>query len=397
MPGARAASPPDHLQRAYPRNWQQTAKAASPLVTVIVPAYGCAGTIAATLASISQQSHANLEILVVDDGSTDDTSTHVRLLAKEDRRIRLIEQENGGVARARNAGLAQARGEFVAYIDADDLWHPEKLASQLVEYSAAPEPPSFVYTGYRLIDDKDRVLPNYRPLVDVAGDTLCRQIATNFFSNVSSILVPTTLARAVGGHDPSLRNESIEGAEDLLMQLRLAAIGPVACCTSALVGYRMHADNMSRDHFRAACSNLHALEIIAKEQPLVPKDVVRLGRARVIGYLPMLLSEGRMVKAWRLFWRLAAGQPMRTVEMGLRIALQGPGFIARSHANDPELGKRFHEADPATAHWNGHMFLTDRRKRWLARIDARLAKERCGAGLACRANATGLVANSAMS
>ncbi|MDA9865210.1 ATP-binding cassette domain-containing protein [bacterium] len=76
-----------------------------------------------------------------------------------------------------------------------------------------------VYTGYRLIDKANVILPNFRPLCDMSGQTICQQIATNFFSNASSIMVPLPLARSLGGHDPRLRQWGIEGAEDLLFQL----------------------------------------------------------------------------------------------------------------------------------------------------------------------------------
>jgi peptidoglycan/xylan/chitin deacetylase (PgdA/CDA1 family) len=385
-PAGRLTSPADANHRVSslaaawdPRAHTPASTGDPPLVTVIVPAFNAAATLDSTLASISAQTYPRLEILVVDDGSIDDTAAIVRKVGAQDRRIRLLEQANAGVARARNAALAEARGEYAAWIDADDLWHPEKIARQLAAFAAAPEPPSFVYTGYRLIDEDDIILQNYRPLTDVSGYTLCRQIATNFFSNVSSIMVPTELARAVGGHDPRLREEGIEGAEDLLMQLRLAAIGPAACCTAALVGYRMHHASMSNDHYRAACSNLRALELVAQEQPLVPEDVLKLGRARVVGYVPNLVSDGRIAAGWRLLAKLA-GQPLWLAEMMCRMAVLGLCLMARSHDCDPAIGQRFLEANPDTACWSGHMLLPARRKAWLDACDARLQQEQAASG-----------------
>ena len=340
------------------------------LVTVIVPAFDAAATLQATLASISAQTHSQLEILVVDDGSSDATANVARRAAAGDSRIRLLQKANGGVARARNAALAEAQGRYVSYIDADDLWHREKIASQLATFAAARQPPSFVYSGYRLIDEDNRILPNYRPLTNVSGPTICRQIATNFFSNVSSIMVPTDLARAVGGHDPRLRDEGIEGAEDLLMQLRLAALGPAECCPRALVGYRMHDTNMSRCPLRSAKSNLRALDLIEQEQPTIVTEVFRLGRARVIGYLPMLLGARRYEAAWWLFSRLISGQHRRTVEMMGRMAVTGPRLVARSKHTDSALGARFVDADPDSISWQPHAFLTRRRRAWLETQDA---------------------------
>ena len=102
-----------------------------PLVSVLVPAYNAAKTIGETLASACSQTHARLEIIVVDDGSVDETARLVLQAASEDPRIRLVKQANAGVATARNTALAHATGEFVAPLDADDVWRPTKIERQL--------------------------------------------------------------------------------------------------------------------------------------------------------------------------------------------------------------------------------------------------------------------------
>ena len=282
-----------------------------PRVTVIVPAFNAEATLRATMASVTGQSHRNLEIFIVDDGSTDGTAALADEIAAEDPRITVIRQVNGGVARARNTALARATGEYVAWIDADDLWRPEKIARQLGVFAASAEPLAFVYTGYRLIDEADVILANRRPLVDVSGWTVCQQIATNFFSNVSSIMVPRELAQELGGHDPVLRDEGIEGAEDLLLQLRLALRGPAGCLRSAPVGYRMHSANMSRGHARAARSNLRALEIVeAEAKGSVPDWVFRMGRARVVGYAAHCRGSARRGRR-RGWWPISCAASRR--------------------------------------------------------------------------------------
>src|ERR1700742_3676970 len=101
------------------------------LVTVVIPAFNAAATIDETMASARAQSHGNLEIVVVDDGSTDATARLVQAHAERDSRVRLIRQANGGVSVARNTGLHQARGALLATLEADDLWRPPKLVKQL--------------------------------------------------------------------------------------------------------------------------------------------------------------------------------------------------------------------------------------------------------------------------
>ena len=101
------------------------------LVSVLVPAYNAASTIAETLASALAQTHESLEIIVVDDGSSDNTAAVVEDFSARDSRVIFVRQTNGGVASARNAALSMARGSFVAPLDADDLWHPEKISRQM--------------------------------------------------------------------------------------------------------------------------------------------------------------------------------------------------------------------------------------------------------------------------
>src|SRR6266567_4906753 len=109
----------------------QTSATRVGLVSVIIPAYNACVTVERTIASVVNQTYSNLEVLVVDDGSTDETALLVQRMADADRRIRLPQKPNGGLVSARNFGIAHASGEFIAPIDADDLWHPEKIAKQV--------------------------------------------------------------------------------------------------------------------------------------------------------------------------------------------------------------------------------------------------------------------------
>src|SRR5689334_21141299 len=102
-----------------------------PLVTVVVPVYNTLPYVADALESALAQTHRELDVVVVDDGSTDGSSGVVVELAAREPRIRVVRQPNAGLAAARNAGLAAAAGEYVAFLDSDDLWLPEKLERQL--------------------------------------------------------------------------------------------------------------------------------------------------------------------------------------------------------------------------------------------------------------------------
>src|ERR1700749_83796 len=101
------------------------------LVSVIMPAYNSGRYLAESVRSVQAQTFGGWELVVVDDGSTDDTGEVARRLAEADARVRYVRRPNGGQAAARNTGLAEARGRLVAFLDADDLWLPEKLEAQM--------------------------------------------------------------------------------------------------------------------------------------------------------------------------------------------------------------------------------------------------------------------------
>ncbi len=350
-----------------------------PRVSVVIPAWNAAATLAETLSSAAMQSVRDIEILIVDDGSTDDTPAIAASAARQDPRIQLVQQDNAGVAAARNAGLYLARAPYVAWLDADDLWHPTKLARQLELFEGSSEALSFVYTGYRIINVAGVVQSNPRTLADVSGHTLFRQIATTYFTNVSSIMAPTALARTVGGHDPSLRAAGFEGAEDLLLQLRLARHGPAGFVPSALVGYRIHGANMSRSIARAAQSNLLALSKLAAEGVDAPEWVWRLGHGRMAGFALQMLAARSPAAALGFLRVILAKAPAETLTtLALSLPFQGQSWL-RLRPIDPCLGRQFADANPALVPIEGHMLLrpdTEARLRAADEIQADSPKAR---------------------
>ena len=133
-----------------------------PLVTVVTPVWNAAATLAEAVASVGAQTLPSWELILVDDASTDGSREIARRLAAEEPRIRLIERaENGGAAAARNDAIRAARGRLVAFLDADDRWHPEKLARQAAFMAARGHP--LVYSAYRRIAADGRPLGVVRP------------------------------------------------------------------------------------------------------------------------------------------------------------------------------------------------------------------------------------------
>jgi len=216
------------------------------LVSVIVPCFNAAATIRETLLSIIRQSYAPMEIIVVDDGSSDTSALIVDQLASTDRRIRLIRQQNQGVAAARNTGILAARGAYVAPIDADDLWGPDKLARQMEVFELCGDTVGVVYTWYAQIDARSRVISlHHRP--DDEGQVLGRICRNNFVGNGSSAVMRKRLVDQVGGYDPGLRAQGGQGCEDWKLLLQLAAICEFRVIPAHLTGYRSTTSNMSSD------------------------------------------------------------------------------------------------------------------------------------------------------
>jgi glycosyltransferase involved in cell wall biosynthesis len=213
------------------------------LVSVIVPAWNAAGTIDATLRSVRAQTYSPLEIVVVDDGSTDGTASVVEAHGADDPRINLIRQTNQGVAAARNAGIAEAKGELVAPVDADDLWHPDKIRLQVEAMRRAGAKAGLCCTGVHAIDADARIVGTYVP--DPGPSALASLCRVNLVGNGSSALMPRTLVIACGGYDPFLRAAGAQGCEDWQLYLRIVESHSFIVVPACLTGYRQHPAQMS--------------------------------------------------------------------------------------------------------------------------------------------------------
>ncbi len=203
------------------------------LVSIIVPAFNAAATVAATLRSVCGQTHENLEIIVVDDGSTDETAEIVAAIAANDPRVRLVRQTNRGLVSARNAGIEAARGKFIAPVDADDLWHPEKIEAQLAAMRSADA--GMAYCWYWSIDVEGRLVAGAYTAVEPEGDVYSELLLNSFIGASTPLFDAATLIR-VGGYQ-----EVGGGCEDLECHLAVAARSPVLLVPRFLVGYQLHA------------------------------------------------------------------------------------------------------------------------------------------------------------
>jgi glycosyltransferase involved in cell wall biosynthesis len=216
------------------------------LVSVVVPAFNAERTINETLLSVRNQTHQNLEIIVVDDGSTDRTYQYSSEHSRTDSRIRVVRQPNAGVAVARNRGIEEARADLIAPIDADDLWRPTKIARQLRALRAAGSEVKLVYTWSALIDEDSKVIDWGKDPI-FAGDVLYALSYGNFVGNGSTALMQKSVLKQLGGYDASLRARQAQGCEDWSLFLQIAEDFHFAVVPDYLTGYRQARRAMSRD------------------------------------------------------------------------------------------------------------------------------------------------------
>lgn len=210
-----------------------------PWVSVVVPAYNHARFLRDAILSVDAQTFRDVELVVVDDGSTDDTVEEVGRLPPLTVPFRLIRQPHSGAAAALNAGIAEARGEFIAWLSSDDWFVPEKLQCQ-VDYMTAHPEIALLYTDVYVDDELTgrTYLAPHAAFDDHA--TMVRELFRYCFINGSTTLVKRADILAVGGFDPDLPQ-----AHDWDLWLRLSRDSLFGHIALPLIHYRWHGGNLS--------------------------------------------------------------------------------------------------------------------------------------------------------
>lgn len=212
----------------------------APTVSVILPTFNRAATLDRSIESVLRQTYDDFELVVVDDGSTDDTGDVVDRF--DDGRIRYLEHdENRGASAARNTGIAEARGEYVAFQDSDDEWHPEKLAKQMAAFRQAPDTVGVVYTGcWRTENGVEKYLP-YDGVESTEGDVQRSLVRRNFIPTPVAVVRRDCFER-VGGFD-----ERAPPLDDWELWLRISDRFEFRLVDEPLVTGRVRTDSISRD------------------------------------------------------------------------------------------------------------------------------------------------------
>jgi glycosyltransferase involved in cell wall biosynthesis len=205
-------------------------------VTALIPTYNCGSLVVQAVESVLAQTTVPSQIIVVDDGSTDGTCE--RLTSYRDR-IQYIHQSNRGVSTARNRGIAEARHDVIAFLDADDVWHPRKVEAQLAALAQHPDIGLMGTKGFDWPIARFPSLPD--PIVFSLERVGWQQLAVKSRFVTSTIMLRREVLTRVGDFDPELRR-----AEDRDLYVRVAKAFPVANLNLPLTGFRPGAGSLSR-------------------------------------------------------------------------------------------------------------------------------------------------------
>ncbi|MBE9011424.1 glycosyltransferase family 2 protein [Pseudanabaenaceae cyanobacterium LEGE 13415] len=249
------------------------------LVSVLIPAYNAERFIAQTLDSLLAQTYPQFEAIVVDDGSTDKTIDIVRDYMQKDSRIRLFQQNHAGVVAARNLAIQNARGIYLAPLDADDLWYPRKLEKQVQCLDAAPTA-GMVYSWSVSIDQQNQLLWRYytdRPFVP-EGWVLATMIFYNFLENGSVPMFRRSCIDELGGYALPSKDLNFQGCEDYELYLRLAKYYPVRVVREYAIAYRQSMGSLVSKHISMYHSFFKLMEMMRQQNPEIPEIVFRWSR-----------------------------------------------------------------------------------------------------------------------
>lgn len=261
-----------------------------PLVSVIVPAYNAETFIQRTLDSILTQTYTNIEVLVVDDGSQDGTAEIIESYVKKNSRVILLKQKNAGVAAARNLAIEKSRGQYIAPIDADDIWYPQKLEKQVQCLLEADQSVGLVYAWSVSIDEDDKIIgtiniESYNFFQSIEGTVYPALIYTNFIGNASVPLIRRSCFEKVGGYNSKLKAHNAQGCEDWDICLRISEHYKFRVVREILIGYRRVRESMSCDYRSMERSYNMIMADLRSKHPEIPIYIYNLSTSNFYLYL----------------------------------------------------------------------------------------------------------------
>ncbi len=245
-------------------------------ISVVIPTYNSEKTIKETIDSVLNQTFADFELIIINDGSQDSTLDIVSQI--QDSRLKIFSFENAGGNVSRNRGLHQATGEFVSFLDADDIWTPDKLANQLKALQENVDAKvAYSWTDY-IDENGDFLFSGTHNTFN--GDVYEKLLVNNFLENGSNPLIYRKALIELAGFD-----ESLKAAQDWDMWLRLAAKYNFVGVPSVDILYRVSANSLSTNLVRQEQACLQVLEHAYKARPSISKNIWYLSLANLYKYL----------------------------------------------------------------------------------------------------------------
>lgn len=292
----------------------------SNFVSVIIPCYNAEKSIVGTLLSVLLQNHQNFEVIVVDDGSTDNSVEAIEKImnsASNGNKIRLIHQSNQGVSVARNQGVLHSIGAYIAFLDADDLWHHEKLSTHVHFMNENPDTGiSFACVQFM---DRDGQLLQRTSSLPLGEQDAAALFAENPTTTTSNLFIRRTVFNEVGGFDESMKfAEDQEFLIRVLHETKLKVMG----ITPVLTYYRASENGLSSNLAEMEAGWLHMVSRVKTYAPEFVRQQLSPAKALYYRYLARrsvrLSSSAKegmtfLLKAFRSDWTLFFRDPRRSL------------------------------------------------------------------------------------
>lgn len=276
-----------------------------PVISVVVPVYNGEKTIKETIDSVLNQSFYDFELIVINDGSTDKSLEIISNI--KDERLKVFSYPNAGLSASRNRGISLATGEYISFIDADDLWTPDKLELQLKALQEHPQA-AVAYSWTDCIDESGKFLGKCNYL-SFSGDVRANLLLINFIDSGSNVLIRTEAFKKVGNFD-----ESRKSCEDWDMWLRLAAEYSFIAVSKPQVLYRISSSSMSTNLLRMEAESMEVIEKACDRNPGYSSLLKRLSKGNIYKYLLFrsLNSSAKQQNTlvnFKLFWQCLRYDP----------------------------------------------------------------------------------------
>jgi glycosyltransferase involved in cell wall biosynthesis len=254
------------------------------LISVIIPSYNSGRFLGRAIESVVNQTYKNLEIIIVDDGSVDETEKIAKAWQGKDKRIKYIKhQKNMGLAASRNTGIKNSQGEYIAFLDADDIWLPQKIETQLKKLKELNA--DLVFSNWYIWDPENNIKIKAFDSNPIKGKKdLLKFLIRKNFGNSSTALLKKSSLNIVG-----LFDETLNSSEDYDLWIRFCQKGmKIAFVEKPLIYYRTHSEQMSANIYRMCTTRLRVFLKLAKERPIL------------LIKLPLLLKKIILLSGYKL-------------------------------------------------------------------------------------------------